>query len=332
MKLYTVSHEKYKVNKYTLYKFGIIIFSFIYAFFLSSLPIDAFVDRDNYLIYAERADYLIGLNYQTGIFRLIFNEPVWLIINLILSFLFNPENSVRIIIFFSSFTVSYYSLKYGRKNFFLVLLILFLPQIIKNHIIHLRQGLALSFFLIGWFSDKKNQKNLFFIISAFIHSSFLFVLAFIFIDKLISKLKFDIYIKTIIYFLASISILLLMGVLASVLGARQVEETVPVLKQISGFGFIFWFAMLILYLQQKEFFIARQSFIVICIVFYLTTYFFTAYTARIFESSMLIILLSGVYFTRDLRVIFIILISIYFFGQWYPLLDLPGFGWGVENF
>ncbi|WP_409722636.1 EpsG family protein [Acinetobacter parvus] len=331
MKGFKIIHMNDRIEKDTLYKFGFFFFSFFYATFLSSLPIDAFVDRDNYLIYAQQSGYLLGLNYSSGLLRLIFNEPVWLLINFFLSFVLDPENVVRLIIFFSSFFVSYYALNYSKKNLILLLIILLLPQILKNHIIHLRQGLALSFFLIGWFSNSKYRRNILLIMSAFIHSSFFFVLAFIFIDKIVSTFKVDIYIKSIICFLAAIVLLLLMGVLASILGARQAEEIV-VLGQTSGLGFLFWLVMMFLFLLQKEFVVAKQSFIILCIIVYLTTYFFTPYTARIFESTMLLILMAGTYFTKELKIIFIILVGIYFLGQWYPLLDLPKFGWGVENF
>lgn len=332
LKNFKVSYVDARIKKDTLYKMGIFLFSFFYAFFLANLPVDAFVDRDNYLIYAEQAKYLLGLNFSSGLLRLIFNEPIWLLINIFLSTFLNPENVVRFIIFFSSFCVSYFALNYSKRNFLLLLIILFLPQVLKNHIIHLRQGLALSFFLIGWFSEKKYKKNIFFLMSAFIHSSFLFVLAFVFIDKIVSTLKVDIYIKSIICFLAAITLLLLMGIIASMLGARQAEEVVPVFGQISGLGFLFWLVMMILFLLQKEFVVAKQSFIILCIIVYLTTYFFTPYTARIFESTMLLILMAGTYFTKELKIFFIILVGIYFLGQWYPLLDLPKFGWGIENF
>lgn len=331
MKSFKFSFVDARIKKDTLYKMGILLFSFLYAFFLANLPVDAFVDRDNYLIYAEKANYLLGLNFSSGLLRLIFNEPIWLLINIFLSIFLNPENVVRFIIFFSSFCVSYFALNYSKRNLLLLLIILFLPQVLKNHIIHLRQGLALSFFLIGWFSEKKHKKNMFFLISAFIHSSFLFVLAFVFIDKIVSTLKVDIYIKSIICFLAAITLLSLMGGVASMLGARQAEEVITV-AQTSGFGFLFWLVMMILFLLQKEFVVAKQSFIILCIIVYLTTYFFTPYTARIFESTILLILMAGTYFTKELKIFFIILVGIYFLGQWYLLLDLPKFGWGVENF
>lgn len=332
LKNFKVSFVGAHIKKDTLYKVGIILFSLFYACFLASLPVNAFVDRDNYLIYAEQADYILGLNFSSGLLRLIFNEPIWLLINLFLSLFLSAENVVRLIILFSSFCVSYFALSYSKRNLVLLLLILFLPQVLKNHIIHLRQGLALSFFLIGWFSNNKYRRNLFCVMSAFIHSSFLFVIAFVLIDKFVSTLKVDIYIKSIICLFAAISLLLLMGVLASILGARQAEEIVPVFGQVSGLGFLFWLAMMVLFLLQKEFTVAKQSFIILCIIVYLTTYFFTPYTARIFESTMLLILMAGTYFNKELKYFFIVLIGIYFLGQWYPLLDLPKFGWGVENF
>jgi len=92
-------------------------FAIIYAAFLSGLQIDAFVDRDNYLVYAEYSSDILARYVGEGALSVVFNEPIWLFINICLSFFFLPDVVLRVIIFFSAFFTCFYVLRFEAKYF-----------------------------------------------------------------------------------------------------------------------------------------------------------------------------------------------------------------------
>src|SRR5690606_2593929 len=149
------------------YRIIIFIISLAYALYLANLPIDVFKDRINYLNYTLTSEHLFYERLSKNWISLFSNEPLFLLINIFLSKFFSPENSLRIIIGVPAFITAYSILRVNPRYFFLLLFLLFVPQIVKNHIIHLRQGIAISFFLIGWFSNKKYIKYLFLLLTPF---------------------------------------------------------------------------------------------------------------------------------------------------------------------
>ncbi len=58
----------------------------------------------------------------------------------------DPDVVVRLIIFVSAFLTAWLVLSNNTKYIFPLLILLFLPNVIKNYLIHLRQGLAISIF------------------------------------------------------------------------------------------------------------------------------------------------------------------------------------------
>ena len=172
-----------------LQKMFFLLVALVYASLLCSFPMDGLADRDNYLDMARVSPLIIARHAGSGLQSLIANEPVWLAINSALGFLFEDEVVVRIIIFFSAFIVSYLLLINNPKNFFWLLLILVFPQVMKNFVIHLRQGLAIAVFMLGWFSSG-NKKRVFFIgLTPFIHSSFFIIIAILLGNWLLKKLR-----------------------------------------------------------------------------------------------------------------------------------------------
>ena len=147
-------------------KLLIFVTALLYAYLLITvIPIDAVMDRGNYLNYASWPEVLFIQQLERGLLPLFFNEPIFLLINFVLSLLFDEENVVRTIIFFGSFTTSYLVLRYNYRYFLILLFFLLIPQVLKNYVIHIRQGLALSFFLIGYLSiNKNNFRSSFFIL------------------------------------------------------------------------------------------------------------------------------------------------------------------------
>jgi hypothetical protein len=114
---------------------------------------------------------------------------------------------------------------------------------------------------------------------------------------------------------------------AAILGTRQHEQyTTEVLNNVSGLGFVFWFFILSLYFIQGKAFLKVHSLSIGVLLLYLTTYFTLPVTGRIFESAVLIVLLSGTKIKGSLRYVFYSTVIIFSLGQWAMRLNADGLG------
>lgn len=263
-----------------------------YASALCLFPMEGLADRDNYLEMARISPLILARHLGQGVHSLFANEPVWLAINSVLGLLLDDTVVVRIIVFFSAFVVSYLLLLNNPKNFFWLLLVLIFPQVMKNFVIHLRQGLAIAVFMLGWFSAG-SKKRLFFIgISPFIHSSFFIISAILLGGWILKKLKTAPDIKLLMYAVVSLSLALLVTQLAALIGARQANTTAVMEEAASGIGFLFWSSMLVILLLQGRRFLHQYTVAIGVLIFYLAAYFFTPISGRVFESGVLLVLLA----------------------------------------
>ncbi|KID57952.1 hypothetical protein JF50_04200 [Pseudoalteromonas luteoviolacea] len=258
-----------------------------YSLFLISLPVDSTIlDRINYINYAENSDIIFARFYSGGVLSLLFNEPVWLLVNMGLSTFLTPELVVRCIILISSFSVSFYIVRFNQKAFFLLLILLIFPQVAGKFIVHLRQGFAIAVFIIALMTQRDYLRFLLVISTPFIHSSFFILVLFVVVSSILQNTRLAEDVKSFaMVFLSLItgSSLLIIG---SFLGARQAAGE-AITTAISGFGFVFWLSILLLYYAAGKVFIQRYIFALACIIFYLATYFVSAYTARVFESAFI---------------------------------------------
>lgn len=307
--------------------FAVVFLSLGLAFFLTALPIDAFYDRGNYLVYAENSINIFYRYFNGGFLRTFSNEPIWLGINIFLSGWLSPENTLRAIIFCASFVTAYLALKNNYKYWYLVFLILLMPQVIKNDIVHLRQGLAVAVFLIGWYSSNKKVKLVFIGASAFVHASFFFVDFILFVTWFLRYLRLSTGLRAVV--VAAMGFVLSAGLIfiTAKLGARQAVGYSDVSASVSGLAFIFWGAILFLYLSEGIKFSQEKAFEISVLVFYLSTYFFMPVTARIFESATLLVLLAGMYLTKWRRWAFLGAFIFYFVFSYLPRLSQPMLGW-----
>lgn len=311
----------------------IIVLSVLFAIYLAFLPIDSFVDRDSYLTYASAYDLIFINIIQGGFFSFISNEPFFIFIIFLLSTFLGTEDILRAIIAFSTFSTFYLVLKKVPKRFFLLaLLILLLPQVLKNNIIHLRQGLAVSIFLWGWFSSKPNRKVVLLSLAALTHSSFFIVDFSLLTIFVVQRLKVSSSIKYLFYSAYGLALGLFGIAISAYLGARQGVEYKGVETGTSGFNFIYWLFILVLYLSQGKSFFERNAASLFFIILYLTTYFTLPVTARIFESVLIIVLLASLDLRGYKRQAFYVLYVFYFIYNWYFRLFQPGFGWDVINY
>lgn len=257
---------------------------------------------------------------------LLSNEPVWLFFNSILGSLFKPETVLKIIIGFPASVVSYLALRANSNNLILIFLFLFLPQVLNNHIVHLRQGLAVSFFLIGWFSKRYPIKWSFMLLTPFIHASFFFILLFLFLVVILRKLNFAADLRGVVFISYGVFVSFFLGNIAKFLGARQGDSYSFSVGDISGLSFIFWSGVLLLFVLQGRSFLRYNSFVIGSLIFYLSTYFFIEVSARIFESTLIILLLAGLQMSSWRRQAFIFIIILYGLFSYFLRLDEPWIG------
>ena len=235
------------------HKVNSFFFAFLYASFLTSLPLLEFGDRANYLLYTENSLlHLIGY-YNAGVVKLLTNEPLWLLFNISLGYFIGPESALRAIIFIPALIVPYVLLIKNHKYSFYVVLILLFPSVIKNHIIHLRQGVAIAVFVLGYFGGFKSLiKHLLLISTLFIHSSFYFVIFFYYVILMIEDKPLGLDLKLCLVFLFSITVGLSISLLVEYTGARQVGRLDIASGGGSGFSFIFWSLILFFIVGTKE--------------------------------------------------------------------------------
>jgi len=319
-----------RVWKENFFLLLIFLFSVGYAAFLSSLPIDVFKDRINYLRYASSSLKTLRLYYESGLFVVLSNEPLWLCINGFLSLFIKPETVVRILILSSSFFVSWHILRNNKEYFFWIVFFLFMPQVIKNHIVHLRQGVAISFFLAGWYGSGQIRKWFFIGSTPFIHASFAFVLALLCVSACLKQLPLAADIRNLILLCYAVLISLSLSWLGRLLGARQASEYVFSATHVSGLGFIFWSIVFMVMLFEGRHYLRQYSFEVSGLLFYLASYWLIPVTARIFESMLLLILVAGLRLGGWQRIIFLLSIAAIFFIQYGLRIHLPWLGFGVS--
>lgn len=302
----------------------IVVIAFTYAYILMNLPLFEFQDRQNYLVYAQSSDNVLRGNQARGILPLIFNEPIWLLINIWLRNILEPKNVMKTIIFMASFLSSYSFVKLSNsktRNILLMVILLLLPVILKNYITHLRQGLAIGLFMFGMlFSDWR--RIAFVVVTPFIHSSFFFIIFLTQIDKIILWFaNFETKTRIATVFIIGIILSLNLGQIAAFLGDRRLHIYNFTARDISGLGWLFWFIVLIVMVSAGKRYLKQYSISAYCITFYLATYPFIEVTARIFESSILIVILDLLNLKGWRKYTFLFLILVNGSLQWYLRLQ-----------
>ncbi|MBX0319604.1 EpsG family protein [Shouchella clausii] len=314
-KLKERAHSAVSPVKKTLY----LLIGLCISFFLALRPIPWARDDYNYLEYMINASIL----FSNALNKIIANplniftvEPLWLSINYYLSFIASPEMSLRIIIFLGAFMVVVGLGRFTNYSFLILFFFIFMPQILKNHITHLRQGLALGVFLIGWTSKRKIGRKLKYL-SPFIHTSFLFVFFFLFFEKMSKKVGLSLSVRLTLFCLGSFLAINYLPHIAGLLGDRRISEyEFSTFDDSSFLGWIWWalLGLIIIILTQRN----RESILgYYAICFYLISYFFVDFSARIFENVLPIIVASIVLMRTNLKFLLIGILLLYSLIQWY---------------
>jgi hypothetical protein len=299
-----------------------------YGFVLSQLPDVHFFDFYSYLYYAE-SSWLLALGFANGgLLTILSNDPIWLLLNAGLSIFLDPETVVRTIIFLGATTVAWHILRYYPRQFVWLILFLLLPQVIKNYLVHLRQGFAIAVFLLGWFAVHRSARWLLLGATPFIHASFVFILALLALTWLLRSVHVSSPLKTISYFSMAIAIGLSLGTLAELSGARQFNEYAFMRTDVSGLGFLQWAMVLGVILTAGKTWLREHAFESGVLIFYLGTYWLIEVTARIFESGLITLLLAGLSLPGWRRQAFLGIVLGAGALDWLRRISQPVFGFG----
>lgn len=306
-----------------------LLFALIYGTVLASLPLEAFLDRASYLTYAAESHQILARNWERSFLAVLSNEPLWLFSNIALHAIMPTEWVLRTIIFVPACTVAYLVIKQDPRQAIWLVLFLLMAQVLKNHIIHLRQGYALALFLAGWFAQQKRVSWPLMLGSAFVHTSFVFVLVIFAAVNLAKYFRLSPYLQVSAGIILGAIIGAALPHIAAAVGARQAGEYEFNAASISGLGFVYWGSILLLFLSSGRAFVTTRAFALAATGFYLSTYFQIEVTARIFESTILLVLLAGLDLQGWRRLSFLAATVCYAALQYIQRAGLPYLGWGI---
>jgi len=329
-RIFLVAQKEFAGFKYnqksriaSLHKFLLICFSLTFGYVLQSLPLLHFLDRQNYLNYAENSVDIWSRYAADGFLTLFANEPLWLLANISIAHFFEPDIVLRIIIFFGAYWFSYSLIRVSPKNSIWLMLFLLAPQILKNHITHLRQGLAMALFFSGYFLGTSRKRWLLMAASPFVHASFFFILPIIILPRLLKRLNFAIDVRITVVGVFAVVATVSLGLLAAFFSARQAGYGNFGNLSVSGLGLVFWVGVAGLFLSEGRKYIEANQEALSVLFFYFISYFIINVSARIFESSLPIVLFSGLLLTAWRRWVFICAFLLYSIMQWILRLSLP---------
>lgn len=308
---------------------GPFLFSIIYATILASLPLLEFKDRANYIVYAESSGVIFALRGAQGLFPALANEPLWLLINVGLAQLLESDQILRLLIFLPAFSISFILLRRNWTNAIWIIMFLLVPQVIKNHIIHLRQGVAIAIFLIGYYTRPNWLRFLLMGAAGFIHASFLIVAAIGGLVWVARTTRFSPTLRIILFSACFLALAIVLDSVAVALGARQGLQYADEQIDVSGLGFVFWLSIFLLALTGGSRFLRENMFPVSMLLFYLAAYFFVPVSARVFESVMLISFVSLLSIEGWRKSVFLLALFFYSSISYFLRLDQPWLGWGL---
>ncbi|MCI5209634.1 MAG: hypothetical protein D3910_12770 [Candidatus Electrothrix sp. ATG2] len=208
-------------------------------------------------------------------------------------------------------------------------LILLIPQVVIHHICMLRQGVAIAIFLIAWFTRRKSVRVLLMATTPLIHSSYFIVLPLLVMSTMARRIQLGVDLRTLLFVVVGLVIGGSLGWTASLLGARQAHLYSFSMGDVSGLGLIFWGMVFTVMWLEGPIFVRRFAFEMGTIIFYLVTYFTTDVAARIFESTMLLVLLAGGHLTGWRQHFFYVILVSFGIIQYALNLRTPWLGWGI---
>lgn len=270
------------MNRY-LSNYLIYVTYLIYILTFITLPSSVFRDRDNYQAYVDYLDDIIYGYTDSGL-NIIFNEPVFLLINLILGRLIHSEYVPLFFVFFI-ITSFFIFLKKNSYNFFIFILglasFLTISYTFHFQFVILRQAIA-TIIIIYSLMYLKNIKVILLItfFTCFIHSSMFFILLLLVLNQFLKEknIKFRAIFVSLIFFIGGFFVLNL----AQSMGVRQATTLMELDYSPNGGAFILWlFVLIYLIFFEKRKDNYLYDYAVLGLVVFLTLYFTNPIVGRL---------------------------------------------------
>lgn len=289
--------------------------SFIITFLLAIRPIPWATDDVNYLDYLSYSGESLVSLFKNPL-RLLVDEPLWLLFNTILGLFLNAEIAVRVIIIISCIIALKSIGKLTNNSILMLFLFVFIGEVLAKYILHLRQGLAISIFLLG-LAIGGNKGTFIKGLAPFIHTSFWIVILYDIFEMLLKRQKISVRKRLTIFSVMNMIVILLIPYLTVLLNDRRVDiYNFSMSPDASGNGFIFWLIFGLTYLLVIE----KDHFGILgCygIIFYLESYFILEFSPRILENFLLIIIIAIVNSKQRYSNVPLILLLIFGFLGWF---------------
>jgi len=160
-------------------------------------------------------------------------------------------------------------------------------------------------------------------VSPLIHASFFFILPIIVLPRILKRLHLGIDVRLVVLLVFLVMMSFTVEIVASFVGARQVNYYDFEMTSVSGLGFVFWLFISGLFVAQGKKYIMENEEALSILIFYSISYYFNEVAARIFESGMPLVLLAGLVLTSWRRWAFISTFLLYGMIQWAMRLSSP---------
>lgn len=311
-------------KKYISLYANILVAGFLALFVVS--PFYEYPDRSGYIERhaAPGIERFLRL-FEQDILSIIIEQPLWRALNAFLVYFFSPEQVVSIIIALTTFLFIFSFLtlcdRYGLNTYYKFLFLFFfffLAFLHKPQVQHIRQGFAISLFMLTFLLPKKYQ-NIAVLLPPLVHYSYFFTVLIYYCSEIFSAnkranmfTKIDEYGKSVVFGFYVFRIFLTFPVLAKLLDLEFIfiREYHTLHDDITGLGFLQWGIVLSLFIFQGKHFVRNNMFSFLAIVTYLATYFVFGSPGRLFHNAQPLILLSGFKLT-DYRLVAFLLIMLF---------------------
>jgi hypothetical protein len=273
------------------------------ATIFASLPILGFKDRQNYIWYAEYSGTFLIKAFEDSLFSGLMNEPVWLLLNMVLGSFLDSENTVRGFIWFGAFAPFFYVVKKRPRDLLWIMVFAFSSYVLTNHIHHIRLSVAVAVFIVALHIKTPYWRFFWMGVTPFIHSIFFVLLLGYWLAALARRFK------------QRISILL-MSVIAGLLvfvglseylvhGPRQMEVYLEQSIEVRGGAFLAWLVILLAFLSSGKDYVQKYMFEIAIILLYLILYFVFSYPRRFIDAGIYLIVVAGLSLPSKQRYVFI---------------------------
>lgn len=325
------SHAELKETPRRSRIFGFFAFalSVAYGLWLAGLPLLEFKDRANYLRYAHASGSIADRYLADGWRAVLFNEPAWLAVNDLLSRVFVSEEVLWLIIFVPASTVAWLILSRGPQHFLYLIFLMIVPFVIKNHIIHLRQGLAIAVFFLALRVKSTPGRICLLALAPLIHSSFFVILLIYVLSRLIRRMSTRPALSIAFLMVASFIGTAAFSSVAMWSGARQAGTIESQMGDITGLGLMLWLVVLLIFFSEGAAFVRTNLFPIAVLLFYACSYFFTEQAGRILESGVLAVFFAALGLSRGRYRLFALALVGYTVISYITRMGSPWWGWGL---